>query len=254
MTEESVETLYLLGKEHLIVGVSAYVERPAQAQKLPKISAFTHANIKKILSLKPDLVLGFSDIQKDIARELIGLGVNVFISNQRSLDEILDYILLLGSIVGAQERARKLILKLQKKRIRACAKAMQLKRRPRVYLEEWDDPMICGIRWFSQLVEECGAIDICGKWSQESLGKDRIVDKDFVARANPDIILGCWCGKKVDRDAFAKRPGWKSLNAIKESDVYELDPAIFLQPGPAPFLEGLDILGQLFWQWSRKAD
>lgn len=240
LTEESVETLYLLGEEARIVGVSAFVERPVEAQKLKKVSAFTSANIDKILELKPDLVLGFSDIQKDIAKELIGAGVNVFIANHRSLEEILDYILWLGSMVGKNNEAIELISKLEKRMLEAKEFSKSLKVKPKVYIEEWDDPMISGIKWFSELIELCGGEDIFRDASKASLATDRIVSHEKVIEKNPDFIFGCWCGKKVEIDQINKRKGYENIKAVKNARVFELDPAIFLQPGPAPILDGIE--------------
>ncbi len=236
MTEESVETLYLLGEEHRIVGVSAFVERPEAATKLKKVSGFTSANIDKIIELRPDLVLGFSDIQQDIAKELIAKGLNVFISNQRSLDEILSYIQTLGYMVGAVQKTDELVIKLSKKIEKT--KALNLKG-PRVYIEEWDEPTIAGIRWFSELVELCGGVDVFANKAKGSLAKDRFVNKDEIIKAAPELCLACWCGKKVEMDSLEKRTGLKV-------PIIELNPAIFLQPGPAPILDGIDILLEHF--------
>ncbi|MFT6070068.1 MAG: iron complex transport system substrate-binding protein [Bacteriovoracaceae bacterium] len=239
LTEESVETLFHLGEEHRIVGVSAYVERPVEAKKIKKVSAFTSANIGKILELKPDLVLGFSDIQKDIARDLIGAGINVYFANHRSLEEILNYILCLGSLVGKKEEALELISTLEKNLLKASEFSKTLSRKPRVYIEEWDEPMISGIKWFSELIEACGGVDIFSQKSQQSLAPDRIVSNKDVISSNPDFIFGCWCGKKVDIDQIKSREGYLNIEAVKNNRVFELDPAIFLQPGPAPFIDGI---------------
>jgi len=238
MTEESVETLYLLGKEDLIVGVSAFVERPPQAEELPTISGFTHANLKKIIGLKPDLVLGFSDIQKDIARDLIGEGFNVFITNQRSLAEILDYILMLGRLVGAENEGQKLVTKYHD-RMRSIQKQQP---GPKIYLEEWDDPLISGIQWFSELFELYGFQNVFKEKSEGSLAKERFVTHDEIINANPDKIFGCWCGKKVDSESIKSRDGYEKISAVKNDQVFELDPSVFLQPGPALFESGLEII------------
>ncbi len=250
MTEESVETLYLLGKEDLIVGVSAFVKRPPESRKKKTISAFTHANIKKIVELKPDLILGFSDIQKDIASELIGLGFNVFIANHRSLNETLDYIINLGSLVGERDKALRLVHSYEELIETMREESSKLSVRPKVYLEEWDEPMICGIQWFSEIAEVCGGIDICSLESRGSLAKDRFVSKEFVSQKNPDIILASWCGKKVDLKSFEKRLGWSDINAVKSGHIYELEPEIFLQPGPALFESGLELLSGIIKNWS----
>ena len=251
MTEESVETLYLLGKEDLIVGVSSFVKRPSEARNKKKISAFTHANIKKIVELKPDLILGFSDIQKDIASELIGLGFNVFIANHRSLKDTLNYIVNLGSLVGERDRALDLVYSYEKSIEVIKKEANKLLVKPKVYLEEWDDPKICGILWFSELVEVCGGKDICSSISHGVLGKDRFVLTEHVQSQNPDIILASWCGKKVDLTSFEKRLGWSDINAVKTNQIYELEPEIFLQPGPALFESGLELLSGIIEDWSK---
>lgn len=252
LTEESVETLYLLGQERRIKGVSAFVKRPLEAQKLPKVSFFTSSNIKKIKAHRPDLVLGFSDIQKDIAKELIGEGMNVFIANHRSLAEILDYVLVLGGMVGAQEEARELRAQLVAKMGIAQEFARSLKKRPRVYFEEWDDPMISAIKWVSELIELCGGIDVNKDLSDGILAKDRFVDPLTVAKSDPDLIIGCWCGKKVKVEEISSREAFKSVKAVKENRVIEVEPEVFLQPGPAPFLDGIDILMKLFKEWDEK--
>lgn len=232
MTEESVETLYLLGEEHRIVGVSAFVERPEAATKLKKVSGFTSANIEKIIELRPDLVLGFSDIQQDIAKELIARGLNVYISNQRSLTEILSYIKTLGYMVGAFSKTDELLTQLSNKIKETKEIAVK---GPRVYIEEWDEPTISGIHWFSELVELCGGTDVFADKAKGSLAKERFVSNEEIISAKPELCLACWCGKKVDKSSLEKRTG---LN----TPVIELNPAIFLQPGPAPILDGIDIL------------
>ncbi|WP_127714445.1 ABC transporter substrate-binding protein [Halobacteriovorax sp. HLS] len=246
MTEESVETLYALGREDLIVGVSVYVERPLEAKKKPTISAFTHANIKKITKMKPDLVLGFSDIQKDIARDLIGAGLNVFIANHRSIAEILSYIHMLGNLIGEQDKTAIYIDTLKAKIEKAQEIASTFTKRPRVYIEEWDEPLICGIQWFSEIVEICGGEVVHMEMSRSTLAKDRILKQEDISTFNPDIILACWCGKKVDIDSILNREAIQSVAAIKNKNVFELDPAIFLQPGPAPIVDGIDILLDIF--------
>jgi len=249
LTEESVETLYLLGQEKMIVGVSAYVKRPKQAQKLPKVSAFIKSNIKKISKINPDLVLGFSDIQKDIARDLIEAGLNVYIANQRSLAEILEYVIWLGSTVGERRKAMALARQFDRKLEQVRQKTARWKRKPRVYFEEWDEPMIAGIQWVSQLIEACGGIDVNARLSSGKLARDRFVTSEAMIKKNPDIVIGCWCGKKVNIASIRKRPGWASVNAIRQNNIVEVEPEIFLQPGPAPFLDGIDILLELFERW-----
>lgn len=251
LTEESVELLYDLGLEERIVGVSTYVRRPAQARQLTTVSAFTHANLKKIIDLKPDLVLGFSDIQKDIARELIGAGLNVFITNQRSIDEIFSYLRQISALVGASQSGEAYVDGLEEKYSSFLKMNALQKCRPKVYLEEWDEPMITGIKWFSQLSVAAGAEVCFTNKSSGSLARDRFVSHEEVIEANPDIILACWCGKKVDIDAIKAREGWDTVEAVKNDQVIELAPEIFLQPGPALFKDGLEILGQVFEKWSK---
>lgn len=250
MTEESVEFLFDLGLQEKIIGVSTYVKRPLEAKKIPTISAFTHANLKKIQKLQPDLVLGFSDIQKDIAKDLIGAGLNVYITNQRSLEEIFAYIYQLGHMLGAGEQTIDYVAHLKENLELWSRRAELLPNRPRVYLEEWDEPMISGIQWFCQLAEAAGAEVILKEKSFGSLAKDRFVTSEEVIAANPQIILGCWCGKKVETESFAKRIGWEKIEAVQKNQVFELEPEIFLQPGPALFKDGIEILVQLFENWS----
>lgn len=252
LTEESVETLYLLGKEDLIKGVSAFVKRPEAAQKLPKVSFFTSSNLKKIIDKDPDLILGFSDIQKDIAKDLIGEGMNVYIANHRSIGGILEYIAMLSRMVDAKEEGEQLIAKLLQKISKAQEFAASLKKKPRVYFEEWDDPMISAIQWVSELIELCGGEEINKDLSQGSLAKERFVDPLTIIDKNPDLILGCWCGKKVKVDSIKNRDGFDQISAVKNDYVLELEPEIFLQPGPAPILDGIDILIDLFSKWSKE--
>ncbi len=252
LTEESVEWLYLLGRQELIVGVSCFVKRPPAARSKPVVTTFTHAQTQKIIDLKPDLVLGFSDIQKEIARDLIGAGLNVFITNQRSLEEILSMLQQIGALVGETEKAQKLTQGYEQKIEKYRSQAVEY--RPRVYFEEWDEPMISGIRWVSQLIELAGGQDIAAEKSRGVLAQDRFVNHDFVIQANPEIILGCWCGKKVQTESFAKRSGWHSIEAIKNNRIYELPPDVYLQPGPALFEAGLDDLAQRLRseQWQKR--
>ncbi len=252
LTEESVETLYLLGEERRIVGVSAFVKRPEETKKLKKVSAFTSANIPKILELNPDLILGFSDIQKDIARDLIGEGANVFIANHRSLDEILDYILLLGRIVDRRDEALKLVKEFKEKLRNYKEWSSGLKKRPKVHIEEWDEPLITGIQWFAEVVEACGGELCFPEKSRASLAQERTLTHQEVIEANPDIIFGCWCGKPLDVSSIERREGYADLNAVKNHEIHELEPEIFLQPGPAPFVDGLDIMRQHIENWVAK--
>ena len=247
MTEESVEFLHAIGRSDLISGVSVYAVRPPEVKQHTVISAFTHANIKKILKIKPDLVIGFSDIQKDIARDLIAEGLNVFISNQRSIDEIFQFMWTLGHMIGEGEKTKNYLSTLHMKLNSAREFAKTLKNKPRVYIEEWDQPQICGISWFSELVELCGGIDIFRQQSIKGVkASERFVTNSEVAQKNPDIILGCWCGKKVDIDSIKHRLELKNTNAVLRNNIHELPPEIFLQPGPALIVDGIDQLIELF--------
>lgn len=243
LTEESVEILFAIGIGDRIKGVSNYVVRPTEAQSIAKVSMFVKGQYDKIDNLKPDLVLGFSDIQKDIAKELIGRGHNVFIANHRSVEEILSYVQVLSSMVGKQVDGELLVNQLREN-IQKYTKVR--KNPPRVYFEEWDFPMISAIRWVSDIIEICGGINVFKEKSNASLAKDRFVTSEEVIEMNPDIIFGCWCGKKVKIQKIKERENWHNINAIKNGHVYELDPAIFLQPGPAPIIDGLRILNEYF--------
>ncbi len=241
LTEETVETLYLLGRQELIAGVSQYVERPPEAKTHPIVSQFIRSDIEQIVALKPDLVIGFSDLQKDIASLLIGRGLSVLVTNQRSLNEILNNILLLGRIIGEGDKALKLVQGFQSKLAHFKQESAHFNYRPKVYFEEWDKPHYSGIQWVSELIDAVGGENIF-KHKSGAMARDREVQDHEIIALNPDIIFGCWCGKKVNVDSFAKRPGYQAVTAIKKNQVFELDPAIFLQPGPALFVDGLDQL------------
>ena len=245
LTEESVETLYLLGRSDLIAGVSKFVERPPEAKNHPIVSQFIRSDIEAILAQKPDLILGFSDLQKDIARELIGLGQNVFVTNQRSIMDILHYIQLLGRLIGEETKGNQLVAEFQDKVYMTRAQGLKLKKKPRVYFEEWDHPRLSAIKWVSELIEICGGENIFADRTG-SLAREREVTDAEVLERSPDIIIGCWCGKKVNTQSIAQRPGYAGLEAVKNQKVIEVDPAIFLQPGPALFVDGLDQLSKIF--------
>lgn len=235
LTEETVETLYLLGRQDFIIGVSEYVERPAEAKSLPVVTQFIRSDIEQIVAMKPDLVIGFSDLQKDIASQLIGRGLNVLVTNQRSLKEILNNILLLGRIVGEEQKARELVKSFEAKLNHY--KGLTPKSRPKVYFEEWDHPRYSCIQWVSELIHAVGGENIFAHKSG-AMARDREVTDEEIIQANPDIIFGCWCGKKVKLESFEKR--YPNVTAVKNGHLWELDPAIFLQPGPALFVDGLD--------------
>jgi iron complex transport system substrate-binding protein len=252
LTEETTETLYLLGEQHRIVGVSGYTVRPPEARRdKPKVSAFLSAKTGKILDLRPDLVLGFSDLQADIARELAKAGLNVMIFNQRSVDEILSMILTLSSIVGAADRGRKLIDEIEKdlESIRLAAK--RFPRRPRVYFEEWDEPMISAIRWVSELIEIAGGEDVFSNISFSKGASGRtIADSKEVVRRAPDVILGSWCGKKFRPERVAARPGWDAIPAVRAGALYEIKSADILQPGPAALTDGVRRIHAILTDWA----
>ena len=244
LTEESVETLYLLGQQYRIVGVSAFVKRPKEAQKLPKVSFFTTSHYKKIADLRPDLILGHSDIQKDIARDLIEQGHNVFIANHRSIDGILQYIHMLSRLCGVEEKGLNLVKSLESKIESIQELTKNLQHKPKVYFEEWDDPKISAINWVSEALAICGADPIFSDRAEGILAKERFVQDEEIIKYSPDIIFACWCGKKVKIDSIYKREGYETISAIKNKRVYELAPEIFLQPGPALLLDGLDIFSK----------
>ena len=254
LTEEPTETLYALGEQDRIVGISGFTVRPAIARKQkPKVSAFTSAKIGEILKLEPDFVVGFSDIQADIAAELIRHGVEVWISNHRSVDGILDYVRRLGALVGEPLRAQAYAAGLQAGLDAIAAAAATLPRRPKVYFEEWDDPPITGIRWVAELVRIAGGDDIFPERAAESLEKQRILeDPGEVVRRAPDIILGSWCGKKFRADKVAARPGWDAIPAVRDGELHEVKSPLILQPGPAALTDGVREIARIIRDWSDK--
>jgi iron complex transport system substrate-binding protein len=243
LTEETVETLYLLGEQDRIVGISGYAVRPPEARRdKPRVSAFTSARIDKILALKPDLVLTFSDLQAEIAAALIRHGIAVHGFNQRSVAGILAMIRMLGAMVGAGERARLLAGRLTARLDDIRQQVSPLAARPRVYFEEWDEPMIAGIGWVSELIEIAGGIDIFADRARQAAAKDRIVTPEAVIAARPDIILASWCGKKVAIPKIRERPGWHEIPAVAAERIHEIKSSIILQPGPAALTDGLDAI------------
>ena len=251
MTEETTETLYLLGEEERIVGISGFTVRPPRARKeKPKVSAFTSAKIDKILALEPDLVLGFSDLQADIAADLVRHGVEVHVFNHRSVDGIFRMIGTLGGLIGEQARAEQLVAELREGVDTVRQASSRPGKRPRVYFEEWDDPHISGIRWVSELVDIAGGDDCFPELAQESLGKDRIIaDSMEIVRRQPDIIIGSWCGKKFRAERVAERPGWEDVPAVRDGEMHEVKSAVILQPGPAAVTEGLAELQRIIDAW-----
>jgi iron complex transport system substrate-binding protein len=243
LTEETVETLYLLGEDSRIVGISGYVVRPPKARReKPRVSAFTSADIPKILDLQPDLVLTFSDLQADIAAALIRAHVEVHAFNQRTVTQILDMIRTLGALVGATDRADRLAGELTAKVGIARKRAAQMRSRPRVYFEEWDEPMISAIGWVSELIEAAGGVDVFADRASCKSAKDRIVTAEEVLRKEPDIIIGSWCGKKFRPERLAKRPGFDRVPAVKHGALHEIKSPLILQPGPAALTDGLAAL------------
>jgi iron complex transport system substrate-binding protein len=243
LTEETVETLYLLGEERRIVGISGYVVRPPRARReKPRVSAFTSADIPKIIALQPDLVLTFSDLQADIAAALIRQGVDVHAFNQRTVAEILAMIRTLGSLVGVYERADQLAHALAAPIADARERAARLLRRPKVYFEEWDDPMISGIGWVSELIAAAGGTDIFADRAACKSAKDRVVTAQDVIRREPDIIVGSWCGKKFRPEKVAARPGFDRVPAVRRGAVHEIKSPLILQPGPAALTDGFAAL------------
>ena len=251
LTEETVETLYLLGEQDRIVGISGYVVRPPQARReKPRVSAFTSANIDKILALKPDLVLTFSDLQADIVADLIRRGLDVHAFNQRSIAGILDMIRMLGTMVGARERADSSSAILKPRLDAARKRAERLSKRPRVFFEEWDDPLISGIGWVSELVEIAGGIDIFADRRKQGAAKDRIVTPEEVIAREPDLIIGSWCGKKFRPERVAARAGFDRIPAVQHQDLYEIKSSLILQPGPAALTDGLAELQKIIGRWA----
>jgi iron complex transport system substrate-binding protein len=249
LTEETAETLYLLGEEHRIVGISGYVVRPPRARReKPRVSAFTSADVPKILALKPDLVLAFSDLQAEIAAELIRQGLNVHAFNQRSVAEILDMVRLLGALVNAFDNANALAERLTSGLAEARARGLRLPRRPNVYFEEWDDPMISGIGWVSELIGLAGGQDIFAERAGCKAARDRIVTPEEVIRRAPDIIIGSWCGKRFRPEKVATRPGFDSTPAVRCGAVHEIKSPLILQPGPAALTDGLAALQTIIEQ------
>ena len=253
LTEETVETLYLLGEQDRIVGISGYVVRPPQARReKPRVSAFTSANIDKILALQPDLVLTFSDLQADIVADLIRRGIEVHAFNQRTVTGILDMIRLLGAMVGASERAEELVETLETRLAEARKRAVCLPKRPRVFFEEWDDPMISGIGWVSELVEIAGGIDIFADRRNQGAAKDRIVTVEEVVEREPDLIIGSWCGKKFRPERVVARAGFDRIPAVQHRNVYEIKSSLILQPGPAALTDGLAELQRIIERWASR--
>jgi iron complex transport system substrate-binding protein len=255
MTEETTEWLYLLGEEARIVGISGYTVRPRRArEEKPKVSAFINARIDKILDLKPDCVFGFSDMQADIAAELIRRGVQVTIFNQRSVAGIFSVLEQVAAMVGQVERGHALLQDMLEKLRATQRAAAALPRRPRVYFEEWDEPHISAIRWVSELIGIAGGDDCFPELALEPGGKNRIIaDGREIVRRNPDIIIGSWCGKKFRPEKVAARAGWQHVAAVRSGQLFEVKSADILQPGPAALGDGVAHLHRIIMAWGKDA-
>jgi len=252
LTEETTETLYLLGEDWRIVGISGFTVRPPRARReKPRVSAFLSARTDRILALAPDLVLGFSDLQADIAAQLVRAGLEVHLFNQRSVAGILRMIRTLGGMIGCEARARALADELEAGLAEVRARAAALPRRPRVYFEEWDDPLISGIGWVAELIVLAGGEECFPELARESLGRNRIIaDPLEVARRAPDIVLGSWCGKKFRAERVAARPGWEAVPAVRAGYLREIKSSIILQPGPAALTDGVRAIQQIIREWA----
>jgi iron complex transport system substrate-binding protein len=253
LTEEPTETLYLLGEQDRIVGISGFTVRPPQARKeKPKVSGFINAKIDKIVELKPDLVIGFSNLQADIAADLIRRGIAVHIFNHRTVEGIFEMIAMIGAMVGAHAKAASLIGDLRARLSRIEQSAARLPRRPRVYFEEWNEPLISGIGWVSELTHLAGGDDCFPELARESSAKQRIIaDPTEVVRRAPDIVIGSWCGKKFQPEQVCARDGWDRIPAVRDGHVYEIKSPNILQPGPAALTDGVDQLHELVQRWAQ---
>jgi iron complex transport system substrate-binding protein len=254
LTEEPTEVLYALGEQARIVGISGFTVRPEAARReKPRVSAFTSAKTAKILALRPDLAIGFSDLQADIARDLIAHGVEVWISNHRSVAGILGYVRRLGALVGAAEKSERYALALEARLERVKEAAALLPRHPRVYFEEWDQPMISGIAWVSELIGVAGGADIFPERAACALARERIIaDGAEVIAGRPDIILGSWCGKRFRPAAVAAREGWQDIPAVRDGELHEVKSPLILQPGPAALTDGVDAMQRIFSHWAQR--
>jgi iron complex transport system substrate-binding protein len=255
LTEETTETLYLLEEDRRIVGISGFTVRPPRARReKPRVSAFTSARIDRIVELAPDLVLAFSDLQADIAAQLARTGIEVHVFNQRSVADILRMIRMLGGMIGCESRAGALADSLTEGLGAVARRAAALPRRPLVYFEEWDEPMISGIRWVSELVQLAGGEDCFPELSRQPLGRDRIIaDPLEVVRRAPDIMLASWCGKRFRPERVAARPGWQAIPAVRSGYLREIKSALILQPGPAALTDGVQAIQSVIEEWSQAA-
>lgn len=245
LTEETTETLYRIGAGDRVVGVSGFTVRPPEARKKPRVSSFLDADFERILELKPDLVLGFSDLQAELGKQLALRGLPVYIFNQRSIAEILQTISVVGALVGFADQATQLAEELRMNLDRHAEAGARLPRRPRVFFEEWNDPLISGIRWCSELIEVVGGEDVCGESRSQPLAKGRTYEPTEVARRNPDVVIASWCGRKASRQKITARPGWDQVQAVRDDQLYEIKSTYILQPGPAALSDGVDQLAKI---------
>jgi iron complex transport system substrate-binding protein len=250
LTEETTETLYLIGEGDRVVGISGYTVRPPEARRKPKVSSFLHARYEKIAALDPDLILAFSDLQSHITSDLVKRGYAVFTFNQRSVSEILQMIRVLGGIVGAPEKAQALASELERGLERLRAQAATFARRPRVYFEEWDDPLISGIQWVEELIEIAGGDPVFPHLRHAKLATNRIVTSEQVIDAAPDMIIGSWCGKPIRKERIAAREGWDRIPAVRDGHIYEVKSTYILQPGPASLTEGVTQIHRIVAAWA----
>jgi iron complex transport system substrate-binding protein len=252
LTEETTEALYLLGEDWRIVGISGFTVRPPRARReKPRVSAFTSAKLDRIVALEPDLVLGFSDLQADIAAELVRRGIEVHVFNQRSVADILRMLRTLGGMIGCERKTAVLVEQLEAGLDEIRVAASRLGRRPRVYFEEWDDPQISAIRWVSELIGIAGGDDVFPELAREPLGRGRIIaDPLEVVRRAPDLMFGSWCGKKFSARAVTERPGWQDVPAVRGGELHEVKSSIILQPGPAALTDGVRELHRVIARWA----
>jgi iron complex transport system substrate-binding protein len=245
LTEETTETLYRIGAGDLVVGVSGFTVRPPEARRKPRISSFLSADVERILELRPDLVLGFSDLQADIAAALGRRGVPVFLTNQRSIDEILQNVRITTALVGRSDDGERLAAELAENLARVAGRSAALPRRPRAFFEEWPEPLIAGIRWVSELLEVAGADDVCAETRSQQGAKGRIMAPEEVARRDPEVVIASWCGRKAVGASIAGRPGWSRVRAVAGGHVYEVKSSLILQPGPAALTDGVEELARI---------
>ncbi len=245
LTEETTEVLYRIGAGDLVVGVSGFTVRPPEARRKPRVSSFLEADAERIVELRPDLVVGFSDLQAPVAAELVRRGLPVLVTNQRSVAEILQTVRAVTAMVGRGEEGERLAGELAAGLERLAGEASRLPRRPRVFFEEWPDPLVSGIRWVSELLEICGGEDVCAESRSSHAARGRIYDAAEVARRDPEVVVASWCGRKATRARIAGRPGWERVRAVRDDQLYEVKSAVILQPGPAALADGARELARI---------